>query len=71
MIATVDGLVLTSNSMTISPIIPNQIKANITSTNTKVVDNTLNIYNQTQQAQELTLSFSNINTSNLTGLNVE
>ncbi|MBO6095234.1 hypothetical protein J6P11_04490 [bacterium] len=71
MIATVDGLVLTSNSITISPIISNQIKANITSTNTKVVANTLNIYNQSQQTQELTLSFSNVNTSNLTGLNVE
>ena len=62
---------LTSNSITISPIIPNQIKANITSTNNKVVTNTLNIYNESQQTQELTLSFSNVNTSNLTGLNVE
>ncbi|MBO6021344.1 hypothetical protein J6P68_00580 [bacterium] len=71
MIATVDNLTLISNSITISPIISNQIKANITSTNTKVVANTLNIYNQSQQTQELTLSFSNVNTSDLTGLNVE
>ncbi|MBO6073079.1 hypothetical protein J6P59_05705 [bacterium] len=71
MIETINNLTLTSNSITISPIISNQIKANITSTNTKVVANTLNIYNQSQQAQELTLSFSNLNTSDLTGLNVE
>ncbi|MBQ5492664.1 MAG: hypothetical protein IIT78_02155, partial [Mycoplasmataceae bacterium] len=71
LIETIDNLTLTSNSITISPIIPNQIKANITSTNTKAVANTLNIYNQSQQTQTLTLSFSNVNTSNLTGLNVE
>ena len=71
LIEEVNNLTLTSNSITIIPILTNEIKASITSNNNKAVNNSLNIYNQSQQSQTLTLSFSNLNINDLVDLNIE